>query len=818
MNKILTALALALAITQGLIAQKNERPAEYRKARSERSERDQRSASVRGRITSSDGALEYATVYLHGTNIHTATNARGEYHLPIPAGKHSLRVQYVGMASHSEEISVRGGERLIRDIRLSADGSQVLREQVVVGRREGRRERDLGFAVQLVETQALASQSIQTSEILERAAGVKVRQDGGLGSRTNFNINGFSGNAVRIFIDGTPADNYGSAFSLQSIPPSLIERIEVFKGVVPGHLASDALGGAINVILKDQRRTSLQTSYSLGSFNTHQWNMTGSLRSSKGFALEGSAFYNYSDNDYEVWGKDIELKDYLGRVRPATERMRRFHDAYSSYGARASVGLVRQSWADKFMLTGIFSDTYKEMQHGTTMRNVYGDRHSRGDSRILELTYHKKGLLPRFDLALDASYSWIGRQIIDTVGIMYSWAGPILNASGQPLRYTKGAEVASQPTLARDDDKTLMLRAMLTYHFTKTSHLHLGYLFNDFRRSVSDPLEDPRLVQLADTRDLAKGVLTATYERIDLDGKLRSSLFYKHYHQHATSHEPYLSSGEVLTNSFSKDVNFSGYGITLSYSLTPRLQLLGSAERALRMPSPNELFGNSSANLLPPATELEPERSTNVNLGAIYTLDLGAHRLGLNGTLLYRDTRGMIRQAIMGGSFDYSRYENLENVLSYGIDTELTYSYDHRLEARISLSKLQALFNTEYDQLGDRYQYYRMHIRNEPSFKVNGTLSYTQPNLFARGGRGTIHTSINYVEAFHRDWSNVGSNNLAIIPTLLTTDLGLSYSFPKHRLTLSLDAKNIFDRQVYDNYGLQKPGRSLFAKVSYRIF
>lgn len=818
MNKLVCLLALCLLTVDGGWAQRPGGRREHRNHEEARS--GHRSSVVRGRITSDEGPLELATVYLEGTNIHTSTNARGEYHLPIPEGRHILCVQYVGMAAHRQEIHVRRDARLVKDIKLSADKSQVLREQVVVGRRAGRRDRDNGFAVQLVETQRLAAQSIQTSEILERTAGVKVRQEGGLGSRTNFNINGFSGNAVRIFIDGSPADNYGSSFSIQSIPPALIERIEVFKGVVPGHLASDALGGAINIVLKDQTRSSLQTSYSYGSFNTHQWNLAGSLRTKAGIALEGSAFYNYSDNDYEVWGREIEVKDYRGIIRPATGRMRRFHDAYRSYGARISVGVVQRPWADKLMLTGILSDNYKEMQHGTTMRNVYGDRHSRGDSRVLELSYQKKRLagLPGLDLTFDASYSWLHRQVIDTVGIQYSWAGVIVGADGLPVRYSSGAEVGSQPTMAGDHDRTLMLRGMLTYLLGERSHVHLGYLYNDFRRTVSDPLENPLLVQLQDTRDLTKGILTATYERIDLEGQLRSSFFYKHYHQRATSHEPYLDRGSVLTRSVSKQVDFSGYGLTLAYSVTPKLLFTASAEQALRLPSPNELFGNASTNLLPPATDLQPERSTNVNLGINYALDLGRHSLGLNTTLLYRDTRGMIRQAIMTGSFDFSRYENLDNVLSYGIDTELSYTYDHRLDARIGVSKLLALFNTEFNEQGDRYQYYRMHIRNEPSLKINGSLSYTQPNLFVRGGRGTIHGAVNYVEAFHRDWSNVGSNNLAIIPMLLTTDLGLSYAFPQHRLTLSLDAKNIFDRQVYDNYGLQKPGRAFYAKLTYRIF
>ena len=136
----------------------------------------------------------------------------------------------------------------------------------------------------------------------QQECGVTVRQDGGLGSAVNYNLNGMSGNSVRIFVDGIPISAYGSSFSLNSIPPSLIERIEVYKGVIPSHLTDDALGGAINVVLKKNMRNSLSASLSYGSFNTYQANLNGRYRDERtGFTLNLSAFHNYSDNDYEVW-------------------------------------------------------------------------------------------------------------------------------------------------------------------------------------------------------------------------------------------------------------------------------------------------------------------------------------------------------------------------------------------------------------------------------------------------------------------------------------------------------------------------------------
>jgi outer membrane cobalamin receptor len=125
-----------------------------------------------------------------------------------------------------------------------------LAEVNVVQKTEKREIETSGFAVNIIETKDIAQRNVQTNEMLDRTVGIRVRQNGGLGSAVNYNLNGMSGNSVRIFIDGISISTYGESFSLNSIPPALIERIEVYKGVIPAHLADDALGGAINVILK----------------------------------------------------------------------------------------------------------------------------------------------------------------------------------------------------------------------------------------------------------------------------------------------------------------------------------------------------------------------------------------------------------------------------------------------------------------------------------------------------------------------------------------------------------------------------------------
>lgn len=83
------------------------------------------------------------------------------------------------------------------------------------------------------------------NELVNRTSGVKVRQEGGVGSDYDLSINGMSGNSVRYFIDGVPLETKGSEVSLANLPVNIIDHIEMYKGVVPAYLGSDALGGTI---------------------------------------------------------------------------------------------------------------------------------------------------------------------------------------------------------------------------------------------------------------------------------------------------------------------------------------------------------------------------------------------------------------------------------------------------------------------------------------------------------------------------------------------------------------------------------------------
>ena len=765
-----------------------------------------------------------ANVVIESLNRHALTNEKGEFEFPnIAYGKYEIFV--ISIEVKQKAFQVQFSQNNNKPIPLIVEPSVIsLSEVVVSAKTEKRKFETTGFAALAIEPLEISMQSLQTNDLLDRTAGIRIRQDGGLGSRINYNINGLSGNAIKIFIDGIPASNYGEAFSLSNIPPALIERIEVYKGVVPGYLSEDALGGAVNIVLKQKAKNVLNTSYSIGSFNTHQWNINGNYRAENGLTFDASAFYNYSDNNYKVWGPSIAFKDYTGKTEP-NQTAKRFHDAYESYGTKVNVGFTSVKWADRFLVGGVLSKGYKEVQHGSTMNNVYGDRHNRRESKVATLTYDKRDLLlDGLSLKLDASHSDLSRQVIDTVGIMYDWSGqPLRYPDGSFVRYQGGAEVGNEKTAAIDKDKASVARVNIGYDLTENHTLYVNYLFNDFKRSASDVYQPIGLQRLENTRDLQKNIMSFTYENRLFAERLKTNLFYKHYFQQVVSNEPYREDKVPGVPNYEmevikKNIDYSGYGLTLSFALLPNLYLLSSAEKAIRLPNANEMFGNNAENLLPPSAELDPEMSYNANVGAIFgPYVFKSHSIRLNTSFYYRDTRGMIREAIRTGSFVYSQFENLENVLTKGVDVEFIYNYADKVNFSFNVSKFDVLFNTEFDKNGDRYNFYRMQIRNEPSFKFNSNIAYFHDNLFLKGSKSSVYYNINYVNSFLRNWSNVGGKNLDKIPTQYPMDAGFAYTFPSNKITVSFDAKNILNQQIFDNFGLQKPGRAFYAKITYSI-
>lgn len=771
------------------------------------------SSSIQGKVIDkrTNEGIPFCTLLLKDLKKGGYTDAQGNFHLPkVPLGAHELVITHTG--NNPKTFTINVTTEGIKDLVVILEESEVeLDEVLVVGESEKTKMEKEGYASKKISTEKVAIQSIELNTLLDQTSGVNVRQEGGLGSSTKYSINGLSGNAVRIFIDGVPMEYYGASYSLNSLPVSLIEEMEVYKGVVPVNLGSDALGGAINIKTKNSKSNALNFSYSAGSFNTHQVAINGTHRNKEnGLTFRGSAFYNYSDNNYEVWGEDITVVDpSTGRVDESI-KAKRFNDGYEAYGTKLDFGFTDVKWADQLLVSVVYSDMYKEVQHGATMNVPFGERHYTQGNVVPSINYQKKDFLVEgLDVSLFSSYAMNTRTLVDTTTNKYNWLGEVWGEN-------PGGGEAGSPVHSTTDEGTFINRFNVSYSFNKNNILNASGIITDYKRTGYN-----RKAQLGgdtsnDYQKISKSVIGLSYSNTAVDGKLRTNLFAKHYGYSVDALYHTYSGGKYHPNpKNSSDVNY-GYGIATSYDLFEKLTVQVSAEQAVRLPMPDEIFGNGAENGMS-NLELEPEVSKNLNLGLRYgELYLGEHSMTFSTTLFYRDVTNMIQRSVNTRG-DQFMYENFGKILSKGIDFQMDYDYNRKLYFTLSGSYNDTRYKTEYTAEGYKNLHYNSRLKNAPYLQFNTNMRYNLSDVVKTKGDLSIYWNMRYVHEYYRYWESIGSDNKDMIPTQFVNDLGASYRFPKNKLAISLDVKNLFNEQVFDNFAIQQPGRGIYFKVNYSI-
>ena len=224
--------------------------------------------------------------------------------------------------------------------------------------------REGAYAVNAVNinTQAATLQSL--TQAIDRTSGIRIREEGGVGSDFDLSINGMGGNSIRYFLDGMPLDAKGSGVTLSNLPVNLIERVEIYKGVIPASFGSDALGGAVNIITSRHRRNYLDFSYGAGSFHTHKADFRAQYTGKRtGLIIRPVVSAHYSKNDYLM--RDVKVRNEERTAFIITD-LPRFHDGYLSLFGQIEAGFSGRKWADDFFVSASASKVDKEVQTGAT--------------------------------------------------------------------------------------------------------------------------------------------------------------------------------------------------------------------------------------------------------------------------------------------------------------------------------------------------------------------------------------------------------------------------------------------------------------------
>ena len=758
---------------------------------------------ISGKVISTEKeVVDFATVYLKGTGHGGITNQEGIYHVSAPAGNYTLVVSAVGYKTVETPVTLLRGQRVRQNITISPE-TQQLDEVTVVSTGVSRLKRSAFNAV-AVDTQELPNTTKNLSDALAKAPGMKLRESGGVGSDMQLMLDGFSGKHVKVFIDGVPQEGVGSSFGLNNIPVNFADRIEVYKGVVPVGFGTDAIGGVINIVTnKKRRRWFLDASYSYGSFNTHKSNVNFGQTFKNGFTYEINAFQNYSDNDYHI---EAPVEDFeTGRIdRDKKVRVKRFNDTYHNEAVVGKVGVVDKKWADRLMLGFTYSNMYQDIQTGVRQDIVYGQKHRKGHSLMPSLEYYKRNLFAKgLDVALTVNYNKNLTTNVDTASYKYNWYGDrkLLNSPG---------EQSYQHSRADNNNWNGTFTA--NYRLGKMHMLTFNHVLNTFSRSNTSLLAKEEQSD-AIAKETRKNISGVSY-RLMPSETWNLSVFGKYYNQ--------FVAGPVATDANQNDyvrttrsVSSIGYGAAGTYFILPGLQAKLSYEKAYRLPTIEEMFGNEDLEM--GDIGIRPENSDNVNLNLSYNRTFGRHSVYVEGGLVYRNTKDYIQRNItdLSGGKSAATYINYGKVLTKGYNISARYGFGKWVSVGGNFTQMDVRDNMKTSISGSAENIaYKERMPNLPYIFADSDVTFYWRDLGRKGNALTVSYDNQYLHSFTYYSSKIGSNKGDyVVPSQFSHNLSLSYSLRNGRYNLSFECRNFTDEQLYDNFSLQKAGRAFYGKV-----
>ncbi|MFR9166783.1 MAG: TonB-dependent receptor domain-containing protein [Dysgonomonas sp.] len=761
-----------------------------------------------GRVINSRNQPIYpANVYIDKTTLGTNNDENGYFILNnVPAGNHVLVISGVGLKTVKKNIVVQSDRNNnISDIVV--DEVNELSEVTITGKSEIRKQQEQAFAVSVLDISKSYNSMSDLALLINRVAGVRIREDGGVGSGYNFTLNGFSGKQVKFFLDGISMDNFGASFGLNNLPSNMVERVEVYKGVLPVSLGADALGGAVNIVTR-KNPNYLDLSYSFGSFNTHKASVNGAFTDSKtGITARLTTFLNYSDNDYKVY---VPIIDWTTNEKKGNQWVKRFHDGYKSIGARFETGLVDKPYADYLLAGLIVSGNDKDIQNGAVMDEVYGARTSDSKSVIPSLRYKKTDLFTDgLGISFYGAYNYVDYNSIDTVARRYNWLGEWVNTS-------PGSGERKRSQLNRIT-KEWLTNTTIDYTMNSYHTITLNHAFSSIKRKVSD-VEDPvneynKIPQSIDKHVLGLGWMTK-YDRWS------ATAFGKMYYMKGKTYEVNQYS-EPNLQKITKDYTKYGFGTALTYFILPKLQAKFSYEHTYRLPEAFEMFGDDQENSRNPS--LKPESSHNFNLGIMYEVEFLKHNtLQVETNLLLRNSKDFIHRELR--QQQYMMYVNLGKVKTTGVEANVKYLWKNMLRVGANFTYQNIVDNRKkapsptIGKPEEENYNYKDKLPNIPYIFGNFNLGFSKRNLFIKDTELTVDYFLNYVKEYYLSWSSYGEkDSKAEIPKQLSHDISVGYSLQNGRYNVSLECNNLTNEELYDNYKLQKPGRSFGIKLRYYI-
>ena len=740
-------------------------------------------------------SIEFATIQWKNLNAPAYTNGtttdnKGIARLSAPSNqKLMLMVSFVGYQTIIDTIITNQKHYTLKLFPEPID----LADVVIVGKTRAQVLRESPEAVSVIDAKELQGRSISLETVLNKTIGLKVGQTGGLGSSSRIIVHGLEGNRIQILWDGIPMSNSDGAFSLDEIPIDIIERIEVYKSIIPARFGCDGLGGAINIVTKEFSTDYLDASYEFGSYQTHK----GSVFSRKNFPKSGiligmGGYYTTAKNDYSF--RVPERENLL---------VKRDHDRFQSYMLKGKIAFTKL-WFDEISTEFGYYNRFNEIQG--ILKNI---QHAENQSGMfmLENKLIKSGILnDRLNLESHLSLSHMTNNFVDIAQVNYDFEG---NIYPSPNGMGETGEVPHN-----SNDKSLEINEHINFDYKLSANqsLNLNTLINYAQRQPNDEIASQHAgFVIGGFPSKKTSVISGlTWDTKLFDRKLTNMFSAKYFHLHSEIED--LTSYEMIEAPKKKNNTTSqiGWIEAMKYEAFRGFHLKASYQRAIRLPNSQELFGDGIITF--PAAGLKPEKSHNFNLGFLIDKNdiLGLSRLQFEVNGFYMQVSDMIKlmkQHMAAG------YVNAEKVHIKGIETEL------KLDITPTV---YAYGNLTYQDLRDVLNYLPgtqapnptkgLRLPNIPYLFANFGAEYHRDQLFKNWHIKAFWDG-KFTEEFFYFWELTELQKRRI-PRSFVNDIGLLLTY-KNKYSVALECHNMMNKEVWDQFRQPLAGRTFHLKFRY---
>ena len=442
------------------------------------------------------------------------------------------------------------------------------------------------------------------------------------------------------------------------------------------------------------------------------------------------------------------------------------------------------------------------------MQKVFGGKYRKSHNYSSSVEYEKKNILNGLSFFLTGRYDFTTTQNVDEEARRYSWTGEY-----EPM-VTRG-ESQLQNTIF--EGKTGYITSHLDYQLNEKHSFQLTHTFSNYTRRNKNMLITNYTLDSDFMRRVNEKNISGFSYKFTPSERWNILAFGKYYNTAVTG--PVIISGQGSRAVYEEETHHTqawGYGGATTYQLLKTLQTKISYEKSFRLPTDTELFGDGDLEI--GNYKLKPENSNNLNVNLSYQPVFKAHSLLVEAGFAYRYIKDyIIRSIISAGANEGSAgSRNHGKVLNMGVDVTLRYFYKDIFSVGGNLSYMNLRNKEEFTETGRPSAIYNDRLPNMPYLFGNADATCNIGSLIAKRDKLSLNYNLFFTEEFFTSWQSEGTK--IKVPRQLSHDVSLTYYTPNKRLSLSVEAKNITDELLYDNYSLQKAGRAFYAKLSYRFY